>query len=77
MRSIVGQKDIFLSYAHVTINFAKRIKVELCSVLCVLFGSHVLTCMVHTTLPCSQSSTITCSASSVEASPTPVCVMIC
>ena len=27
MRSIVGQKDIFLSYAHINIHFARRIKV--------------------------------------------------
>ena len=27
MRAIVGQKDVFLSYSHININFARRIKV--------------------------------------------------
>ena len=27
MRSIVGHKDVFLSYAHISINFARKIKV--------------------------------------------------
>ena len=28
MRSIVGHKDVFLSYAHININFARRLKVR-------------------------------------------------
>ena len=50
MRSVVGQKDIFLSYAHVTINFARRIKVSMNSVwhphthiTAYLHGTHHLT----------------------------------
>ena len=27
MQSIVGHKDVFLSYAHININFARKIKV--------------------------------------------------
>ena len=27
MRSVVGRKDVFLSYAHINIQFAKKIKV--------------------------------------------------
>ena len=34
MRSMVGRKDVFLSYAHINIQFALRIKVTMgqCSI---------------------------------------------
>ena len=30
MRATVGHKDVFLSYAHININFARRLKVIVC-----------------------------------------------
>ena len=32
-RSVVGRKDVFLSYAHININFARRLKVRVHSPL--------------------------------------------
>ena len=30
MRATIGHKDVFLSYAHLNINFARRLKVVVC-----------------------------------------------
>jgi len=45
MRSIVGRKDVFLSYAHINIHFAEQIKVLWLAGMCGGFPVNMCLCI--------------------------------